>query len=348
MINYEKKNDIDMIGIVVIGRNEGERLKVCLNSVLKHSSNVIYVDSGSEDGSLKLAKDLGASVVELDLSIPFSAARARNAGVRALSLLEKKIKYVQFVDGDCEVNERWIESARLFLDKEPDVAVVSGRLRERHPEKSVYNLLCDAEWEAPVGEATSCGGLAMMRIDIFNLLGGYRDDVSAGEEPELCMRIRGRGYKIWRIENEMALHDSAMFHFSQWWNRNKRTGYGAMDLTTRFSHSNFKRITFRAMFWAVWALMVLVFSIISLLNNKEIFNLVLYFLLAIWPLHFLRVVFKTWKVRKSIKFAFTYAWYMAIGIWPQLLGMASYVLDRFCQRPARLIEHKTHKSGKEF
>jgi len=347
MTRFDEKNTTDRVGIVVIGRNEGERLRICLKSVLKNGSNVIYVDSGSEDGSVKLAKDLGISVVDLDLSIPFSAARARNAGVRALNSLRTEIKYVQFVDGDCEVNGQWIEYAQLFLEQHSDIAVVSGRLRERYPEKSVYNLLCDVEWGAPaIGEVSSCGGLAMMRIDVFNSLGGFRDDVTAGEEPELCMRIRGEGFKIWRIANEMALHDSAMFHFSQWWNRNRRTGYGAIDLTTRFSHPNFKRITLRVMFWAAWAAMIFILIGISLFEEGETFKLLAYFLIALWPIHLLRVVFKTWRSGKPVKFSFIYAWFMAIGIWPQLLGIISYFSDRFQQRQMRLIEHKSENTKK--
>lgn len=340
--------NVSKIGIVVIGRNEGERLRICLNSVLKFCSNVIYVDSGSNDGSVTLAKDLGAIVVKLDSSIPFSASRARNAGVLALNPLKNKLKYVQFVDGDCEINNKWMDLAQLFLEGHSNVAVVSGRLRERYPEKSVYNLLCDAEWEAPIGEVMSCGGLAMMRIDVFNLLGGFRDDVTSGEEPELCMRIRENGLKIWRLENEMALHDAAMFHFSQWWNRNRRTGYGSIDLAIRFSHPNFKRIVFRAMFWAVWTLMILIIGTVSLFDEREIFNLLLYLLIAAWPINILRVALKTWSSGKSAKFSFIYSWYMAIGVWPQLLGIASYIGDRIHQRQIRLIEHKTSKSKNIF
>src|SRR5689334_4384058 len=72
------------IGVVAIGRNEGERLRVCLESALRASPDVVYVDSGSTDGSVAMAKQLGVHVVELDLTIPFTAARARNAGFEKL------------------------------------------------------------------------------------------------------------------------------------------------------------------------------------------------------------------------------------------------------------------------
>ena len=63
------------LGVVAIGRNEGERLRRCLNSVVGRGHTVVYVDSGSTDGSTELARELGADVVELDLSLPFTMAQ---------------------------------------------------------------------------------------------------------------------------------------------------------------------------------------------------------------------------------------------------------------------------------
>lgn len=70
-------------GVVVIGRNEGERLRQCLRSLLP-TVVAVYVDSGSTDGSAKWARDNGAEVVDLDASVPFTAARVRNAGFQRL------------------------------------------------------------------------------------------------------------------------------------------------------------------------------------------------------------------------------------------------------------------------
>jgi len=130
-------------GVVAIGRNEGERLRRCLASVVAGAARVVYVDSGSTDGSVELARGFGAEVVALDMSRPFTAARARNQGWRRVLELEPALDYIQFVDGDCEVIAGWLEVARGFLDAHADVAAVAGRNRERHPERSIYNLLCD-------------------------------------------------------------------------------------------------------------------------------------------------------------------------------------------------------------
>jgi len=119
------------VGIVIIGRNEGERLRSCLNSVADRGLVVVYVDSGSTDGSAEMARSMGAEVVDLDLSIPFTAARARNEGFAALLRLNPSSKYVQFIDGDCELAEGWLDQARETLERRRDVAVVCGRRRER-------------------------------------------------------------------------------------------------------------------------------------------------------------------------------------------------------------------------
>ena len=139
------------LGIVTIGRNEGERLRRCLNSLVGHGLPVVYVDSNSTDGSVELARSMGVEVVELDLSLPFTAARARNAGFARLEQLTPGIGFVQFVDGDCEVVPGWLDRACAVLKERPDVAVVFGRRRERFPDQSIYNCLADIEWDTPVG-----------------------------------------------------------------------------------------------------------------------------------------------------------------------------------------------------
>ena len=180
---------MNYLGVVVIGRNEGERLRRCLSAVCVRNVTVVYVDSNSTDGSSELARTQGAEVVELDLSQPFTAARARNAGFARLEQIDADVRFVQFVDGDCELVDGWLAQASGVLEERPEVAVVCGRRRERFPEQSIYNRLADLEWNTPVGEAKYCGGDAMMRVAAFRQVGGFNPDLIAGEEPELCVRF---------------------------------------------------------------------------------------------------------------------------------------------------------------
>ncbi len=154
-------------GAVVIGRNEGERLKRCLQA-LSSAEHVVYVDSGSTDGSVDWAKIHGVDVVALDMAVPFTAARARNAGFARLRKRAPDLRYVQFVDGDCELLASWPVRAIAFLDQDRSVAAVCGRTREREPDRSIYNWLCEQEWDHPPGEVREFGGIVMIayrRVD---------------------------------------------------------------------------------------------------------------------------------------------------------------------------------------
>jgi len=213
------------LALVAIGRNEGERLRRCLQSVQGRVECLVYVDSGSTDGSVATARALGADVVELDMRQPFTAARARNAGVARVRERLPEVRWIQMVDGDCEVAPGWLATARAALDAEPGLAAVFGRRRERFPEASIYNRLCDIEWSIAPGLVKACGGDVMFRAQALEQVGGYRDDLIAGEEPELCIRLRQRGWSIRCIGAEMTLHDAAMTRFGQWWRRTVRAGY---------------------------------------------------------------------------------------------------------------------------
>ena len=194
--------ELSNVGVVAIGRNEGERLERCLNSL--RGLPLVYVDSGSSDNSVAFARSVGAQCVELDMTRPFTAARARNTGFRALLERYPDLTWVMFVDGDCEVQPNWLMQALEVAEKDPKIAAVCGRRRERFPSSSLYNEMCDIEWNTPVGDAKACGGDAMMRVSAFREVGGFDAAVIAGEEPELCVRLRRKGWKIRRIDAEMA------------------------------------------------------------------------------------------------------------------------------------------------
>jgi GT2 family glycosyltransferase len=210
--------------VVVIGRNEGARLARCLDAI--HGAGAtVYVDSGSTDGSCAMARERGATVAALDLSLPFTAARARNLGLQVALRLQPDAALVQFLDGDCELLPGWLEAGAAALRADDRLAAVCGRVRERARERTIYNRLCDLEWQATPGPARSCGGNAMMRTAAFQQAGGFDPRLIAGEEPELCVRLRGLGWAILRSDREMVLHDADMTRFAQWWRRAARAGW---------------------------------------------------------------------------------------------------------------------------
>jgi GT2 family glycosyltransferase len=216
-------SDLPDIAAVVIGRNEGTRLVASLASLHGAVSLVVYVDSGSTDGSLQAARDAGAQVVELDLSVPFTAARARNAGFEALDPVPE---FVQFIDGDCILEPDWIATGLDALSVHEDMGIVTGWRAEIHPDASVYNGLADFEWHRPAGDIDGCGGDMIVRSTAFQATGGFNPRIIAAEDEEFCTRVRKAGWRVHRLPKKMTRHDADMLRFGQWWQRAVRTGHG--------------------------------------------------------------------------------------------------------------------------
>jgi GT2 family glycosyltransferase len=319
------------VGAVLIGRNEGERLVAALAAVRAQVARVVYVDSGSTDGSVEAALAAGAAVVDLDLSIPFTAARARNEGLARL-LADGPLDHVQFIDGDCALQPGWIDTAQAFLDENPRAAVVHGRRRERYPGASVYNQLCDWEWDRPPGRARSCGGDAMMRVAAFQAVGGYDPGLIAGEEPELCVRLRAQGWEVWCLDAEMTLHDAAMTRFGQFWNRARRAGHAyaegaAMHGAPPERHGVQGRD--RALLWG--ALLPAAILVAGLAWPPAFLALLVY------PAQVVRIALTQGPGGRQ---GWIRALFLTLEKFPQAQGVLGYLLDRMRGRRAGLIEYK--------
>lgn len=323
------------IGVVAIGRNEGERLRACLTSARRDCEALVYVDSGSTDDSVAIARSLGAQVVDLDLSIPFTAARARNAGFERLCGEWPDVAYVQFVDGDCELETDWIATAEAALDA-GDWAVVCGRRRERHPEASVYNRLCDMEWDTPVGPAAACGGDAMMRVDVFRQVGGFSEDLIAGEEPELCVRIAAAGGRILRIGAPMTIHDAQLRSLAQWWQRGKRAGHAEAEGADRHPTANDRQNARDVRSAWIWGGAV---PAAALLPAPFTGGLSLLLLLAL-PLQALRVGLRRPKPNYGLTENLLFGLDCVAGKAAHLAGVLRYLRGRATGERSRLIEYK--------
>jgi GT2 family glycosyltransferase len=169
---------------------------------------------------------MGCTLVDLDTSQPFTAARARNAGFARLSAELPDLEQVQFVDGDSALEPGWLAAGRRRLEEDPQLGAVFGLQRERTPDKSVFHRLMHIEWQTPPGQRKACAGNAMMSVAAFRAAGGFRDDLIAGEEPELCIRVRREGFRIECIAEPMAIHDAGDLRLRNWWRRVRRAGHG--------------------------------------------------------------------------------------------------------------------------
>jgi glycosyltransferase involved in cell wall biosynthesis len=332
------------LSIVIIGRNEGERLTRCLQSVSaarggEGKTELIYVDSASTDGSQQAAASFDAQVVVLHGGVQ-TAARARNAGWQRASA-----PYILFLDGDTILHQQFIETACKALESDPSIAAVWGHRRELHPERSIYNRVLDLDWVYPAGNTDFCGGDVLMRRTVLAQVEGYDPGLIAGEEPELCRRLRALGYRIEHIDAPMTGHDLNMTRFSQYWRRAMRAGYAYSEVSNRFqgtadpmwlqeSRGNVRR----GSFWIAWLLAGLVLSVLR----------------SVWILPWLAVLIalpvrSAWKARSRAPGQKTllllYGFHSQLQQIPILVGQLRYLLNRHPDKQTTRIEYKGEASA---
>jgi GT2 family glycosyltransferase len=322
---------VGRIGFAVIGRNEGDRLQLCLRPLLAASAQVVYVDSGSTDGSVELARSLGAITISLDDSAPHSAARGRNTGFDEIRRRFPGVEYIQFIDGDCVLEPGWVDLATKFLDANPQAAVACGRRREEHPGQSLYNRLINEEWDTPIGRADHSGGDALVRVSAFEQVGGFRAALKAGEEPEMTTRMRAAGWEIWRLDAPMTIHDARILHFRQWWTRSVRGGFGYAQVwstTAELPQRVFGAQLRSAIAWAV------VFPLMVIVAAVAIGGPLLILLIpAAYSVQILRIALRTSLSLHSLQSAGM----IFLAKFPEAMGALRYFLGR---KSGRLADYK--------
>lgn len=322
----------DRIGIVIIGRNEGKRLVLCLKSVLQSGVPVVYVDSQSTDNSVYNAQQYNIPTLILDKTKPINASRARNEGFKLLLDKKPNIDYIHFIDADCELDKDWLEQAVLALDMNQEWAVVCGRLREKFRNNSVYMRLCDMDWFTSPGEIDKCGGIATIRRSVFESLSGFNEDLIAGADPELYFRIRNEGWKIYCLPCEMGTHDSAMLYFSQWWKRSTKVGFGYANAADWGGWGKQYRSAL------VWGASIPFIILCGLLWTN--YSLIL---LALYPIQVTRILINNKIEELSVYDKFIYAYFCVLAKFPQTQGILKFLINnKIFNRKQVIIEYKAN------
>ena len=256
--------------------------------------------------------------------------------------LAADVEFVQFVDGDCEIVDGWVDAATNAMRAKPRAALVCGRRRERYPEASIYNKLCDIEWDTPGGTVKYCGGDVLARVSALREVGGYDPSVIAGEEPEMCVRLRARGWTIERIDAEMTLHDAAMSRFGQWWKRNVRAGHAYAEGFAMHGGEPERHRQREVSSIAVWGIVVpmeMVSLTIILAVIAPRWAWIGLLPLVLYPLLFVKVLLRQ-RRRLRLRDAALYGAAVTLGKFPQAIGMMKYWFGRASGKRSGVIEYK--------
>jgi len=320
------------IAVVVIGRNEGARLAACLRSVLAQVDRVVYVDSGSTDGSLTRARDLGVEVISLDARTPFTAARGRNAGFFHWRNQPDPPDLVQFLDGDCLLIDGWLTAGVNALQADAGLGLVTGWRAEIDKGNSIYNALCDFEWRRPAGLIKACGGDMLVRSTAFAKTGGFNPDIIAAEDDEFCVRLRKSGWQLRRVPVEMSRHDAAMTRFSSWWQRAVRSGHGFAQVG--HLHPDYFLAERRRVL--LFGLILPLLFVLGLLLSCLLSALVL----GLYGLSFLRTVQGLKAAGLPLPKALHHSVFLSLSKLPNMIGIITYWWRRLRRQNMNIIEYK--------
>lgn len=316
-----------LIGIVVIGRNEAVNLKRCFQSLAHINTPKVYVDSASTDQSLAIAKSFeGIQTIVLTNNFPLTAARGRNEGFFHLTHQFPSIEYVQFIDGDCHLEEGWLEAAKAKMEENKDVGLVNGILKELNPTLSPFKQVTALEWEMPSGEVNASGGNCFVRTKVFRELGGFNIEIPAAEDTEFCLRLRLRGWKIWHLHRPMAVHDTRVVTFLDFCKRSRRTGYAFSHVAWLHRHSP-EKLFFRENLSTIFYGGILPLLSFGLAYWTGGYSLLLLFL---YPLLLLKIYYsarKTWDHSD----AWLYAASCVIAKFPGFIGSCQFYLTKIIE-----------------
>lgn len=320
------------VDVVLIGRNEGERLVKSLASVVGQARRVVYVDSGSTDDSMAHARSAGADCLALDMSVPFTAARARNAGFAALLAYDDPPDLVQFLDGDCIMAPGWLAAGEAAFRAESGLGLVTGQQVELHRNTTVFNQMSDFEWKRPIGQIEACGGNMMVRVAAFQAVGGFDPTVIAAEDDDLCTRLRKAGWRLIRIPEDMSQHDGGVLRFSQWWKRAERTGHGFAQVG-HLHPEYFLRERQRG--W-VYGLILPLIAVVGAFTSPVVPVLVL----GLYALSYLKTMRGLQENGLPAAEARAHSVFLTLSKFPNVIGMIRFHWRRLNHAQMRIIEYK--------
>ena len=197
-----------MISVIVIGRNEGERLETCLTSAQRAlrmlSYELIYVDSHSTDDSLAIARAHGARCF-LPGTADTTAGLGRHVGTQAAHG-----EYLLFLDGDMQLQPGFVERAMLRVAAGGCDGVCGIRTDHYMKDGQVVSVCenyfgCTQERVAP-----EFGGAIFLMAEALARCGGWATDTIACEEAELHARLLDAGCTIIELPVPMIIHCDAV------------------------------------------------------------------------------------------------------------------------------------------
>jgi glycosyltransferase involved in cell wall biosynthesis len=184
-------------------RHIAQAVASAVAAVAPFEGEVILADSGSTDRTLEIARNFPIRIVQL------AHPEERRCGAGAqLAFQHAQGQYFYLLDGDMVLDPGFLAAGISFLERNPEVAAVGGRVVEANQANAEFQIRAEqasGHWRAGLVDRLDCGGL--YRTDVVRELGYFADrNLHAFEEFELGARIRREGWKLARIDVPAVNH----------------------------------------------------------------------------------------------------------------------------------------------
>lgn len=211
-----------IVSIIIVNYNGQQYLKRCLQSLIKtsfKSKEIILVDNGSIDDSVKEAKKIYPEIQIIRLAKNEGFAKGNNEGVK-----KAKGKYVLLLNNDTEVTKGFLEPMVKELDDDCTIGAIQNKVlllgnRKRHDSVGAflthtgflfhygYYQLDKEKYNKKIQLYTAKGACMMVRRSIIDTIGLFDEDFFAYfEETDFCHRLLLFGYKIIYLPQSVIYH----------------------------------------------------------------------------------------------------------------------------------------------
>lgn len=222
------------LSIVTLSYNTKDLILQCLNSVISQYKNelkkkeieIIVVDNNSTDGSPSEISNIKNQISNLKLvQNKENVGFAKGCNIGAKAALGK---YLLFLNSDTQVLDKGFMSMIDFMDKNPKVAILGGKLENNdgsiQPSSgkfyNLFNLTLVLLGLERIGFVRSSpnkvqrvdwvsGACMMVRGDVFEKLTGFDEKLFMYmEDMELCFRAKKLGFSTYFYPNLKLRHKS--------------------------------------------------------------------------------------------------------------------------------------------
>jgi len=224
--------DNNFVTAIIVSHNGALWLPEVVASLAKQRraiDQIIAIDTGSEDSSVKLLKGAGIATISTAKETGFGAAiKEALSNSRVKRGIESQTEWLWLIHDDCAPDANALKELLIALDQRPAVAMAGPKLRGWHDRNHLLELGISiasngARWtgleyrESDQGQhdgvsevlAVSTAG-ALIRRDVFEELDGFDPELSLfRDDVDFGWRVHTAGHSVIAVPKAIAYHAEA-------------------------------------------------------------------------------------------------------------------------------------------